>query len=92
MDAIVKMLEHARRLRKLGLPPQSGNATWDSTTANDGATGTFLDQTAPGNTSSQLGPRHAASISAARPPAQDVDADPTIAAIKAVFKRGSQRF
>jgi hypothetical protein len=92
LDAIGEMLKHARRLRKLGLPPQSANATWDSITVHDGATGIFRDQTAPGNTSSQLGPRHAASISAARPPAQDVDSDATIAAIKAVFKRGPQRF
>jgi len=92
MDAIAGMLKDARRLRKLGLPPQSDNATWDSTTANDGATGTFRDQTAPGNSSSQLGPRHAASTSAARPPAQDIDSDPTVAAIKAAFKRGPQRF
>jgi len=92
MDTVAEMLKHVRRLRKLGLPTQSGNATWDSTTAHDGATGSFQDQTAPGNTSSQLGPRHAASISAARPPAQDLDSDPTVAALKAIFKAGPKRF
>ena len=89
VDAIKKI--HAGGARKI-LPPQSQNATWDNTTADDGAKGAWNDETAPRDKPTQLGPSHAASMRAGRPPPQDTDSDPTVAALKAIFKAGPKRF
>lgn len=63
MDALARMLERGRRLRKgLTLPPQSANAQNGGALADDGADGTWNRDPAPRATTTQLGPRHAASI------------------------------
>ena len=83
---------HVRGLRKGAIfPPQSGNADWDNTTANDGANASWQDETAPADKSSQLGPSHAASISSGRVPPEDSDIDPTIKTLKAIFAAGPKR-
>jgi hypothetical protein len=88
VDAIKKI--HAGGARKsVSLPPQSGNGAQTRATACTGAENNWRDETAPANNSTQLGPRHAASISNGRAPAtQD---DPTVQALKAIFKAGPQR-
>jgi hypothetical protein len=90
--ALNAMLERGRRMRKLrkGLPPQSANGDNDSRTANTGASNDWRDESAPANTSSQLGTRHAASINNGRAPATQDDV--TVKALKEIVKHGPQRF
>jgi hypothetical protein len=88
--ALNRMLERGRRLRKLGLPPQSTNANWtDAPLADDGATAAIRAAPAPSANTSQLGPRHAASITDGRVPAK-VD-DVTAQTLKAIFAAGPRR-
>jgi hypothetical protein len=89
MDALARMLERGRRLRKLGLPPQSANAINGGALADDGADGTWNRDPTPTTATSQLGPRHAASITDGRTPAKADDA--TVQTLKAIFAAGPRR-
>jgi hypothetical protein len=90
MDALNRMLERGRRLRKgLTLPPQSANAQNGGALADDGADGTWNRDPAPSARTSQLGPPHAASITDGRSPATQDDA--TVKALKAIFAAGPRR-
>jgi hypothetical protein len=89
MAALARMLERGRRLRKLGLPPQSANGINGGALADDGADGTWNRDAAPSARTSQLGPRHAASISNGRAPATQDDV--TIAALKVIFRAAPKR-
>jgi hypothetical protein len=57
--------------------------------ADDGANGTWRADPAPSTTTSQLGPRHAASITDGRTPAKPDDV--TVKALKAIFAAGPRR-
>jgi len=78
-------------LRKLSAPPQSWNGRNDNAVADDGATLGTQRQSAPDAKPTRLGPSHAASMSDGRPQPEDKDVDPTVAALKAIFKAGPKR-
>jgi len=96
--ALNAMLERGRLVRKLrklrksiALPPQDDDTSDGGAIADTGASNNWRDESAPSNTSTQLGPSHAASIREGRPPAQDSDVDPTVAALKRIFAAGPRR-
>jgi hypothetical protein len=87
-DALKKMLARARRLRK-GLPPQNANGENGGALADDGATTATQQQETPSARTTQLGPRHAASITDGRLPA--TQEDETVQALKRIFAAGPNR-
>jgi hypothetical protein len=78
-------------LRKMALPPQSGNSRYDDVTADSGATRGTQRQPVPGPKTSRLGPTHAASVSDGKPLPEDTGVDPTVKALKEIFSKGPQR-
>jgi hypothetical protein len=77
-------------LRKLSVPPQSSNGRNDATVADDGATLGTQRQSVPAVQPSRLAPPHSASISPRNALPTD-DEDPTIAALKSIYKAGPKR-
>jgi hypothetical protein len=78
-------------LRKVSQPPQSRNAQWDSNRADDGATLGPQRQTIPSTKPTRIGTAHSASISPREALPEDDDVDPTVKALKAIYKNGPMR-
>jgi hypothetical protein len=77
-------------LRKLSAPPQSWNASNDSTTADAGGSLGTQRQTAPGAKPARLGPAQADSITPRNALPTD-DEDPTVKALKDIFSKAPHR-
>ena len=74
-------------LRKVALPGQSQNAMISNALAGTGATNLTARQPMPSEKPTMFGPRQAQSLSDGKPPPED----PTLTALKAIFKAGPKR-
>jgi hypothetical protein len=77
-----------------GMPPQSSNAiSGDADPTRAGAvTGVRGNQDFPTATPSRLGPPHSASITQRSSGPEDSDVDPTVKALKAIFRGPPKRW